>query len=39
MSSGGDRFTGGKEMVEEENGTILFNQLSLVPIIMFNGQP
>lgn len=38
MSSGGDRFMGGKEMVEEENGRILFNVLSLVLIIMCNGQ-
>lgn len=38
MSSGGDRFMGGEEMVEEENSRILFNELSLVLIIMCNGQ-
>lgn len=32
MSSGGDRFMGGKETAEGENGRILFNELSLVLI-------
>lgn len=38
MSSGGDRFMGGKETVEEENSRILFNGLSLVVTIVCNGQ-
>lgn len=38
MSSGGDRFMAGKEMAEGENGTILFNELSLVLILTRNGQ-
>lgn len=37
MSSGGDRFMGGKELAEEDS-TILFNELSLGLIIMYNGQ-
>lgn len=38
MSSEGDRFMAGKEMVEEENGRILFNELSLLWIIISTGQ-